>query len=301
MRTARCTLVLVILAVMTTSAYRLIDFGNERKLEQIGNRTLDRPCPAAADFRPTAPHAWHTADARFVKPKSQPPRWCCARHLASFWQTKFSTFTLRLKMTPFGHVGVFPEQQPNWEWISQRLQQVITPLTILNLFAYTGGSTFSAAIAGANVVHVDAAKNVIQWARSNAKLSGLDQSPIRWIAEDARKFVHREIRRGNRYDGVILDPPSYGHGPKGESWKMEENFFELLADCRTLIGHNPQLVLVSCHSPGYDEQRLRETVSKAIPEIADFQLVGRPMWLVSDDARQLPAGYTVRWPEVLRP
>jgi 23S rRNA (cytosine1962-C5)-methyltransferase len=284
-----------------TTDYRLIDFGNGRKLERFGNRTLDRPCPAAENISPASPHFWQLADARYQKEDGRTGRWHSPSQLAPSWQTKFSPFTLQLKLTPFGHVGVFPEQAENWDWISRRLQHTDRPLTILNLFAYTGASTLAAAIAGAQVVHVDGAQNVVQWARQNAELSGLAKAPIRWITEDARKFVRREAQRGNRYDGIILDPPSYGHGPKGEPWKMAEHFCELLAGCRSLIGQNPQLLLVTCHSPGYDEKRLRDAVGAVIPELDDANLAGRPIWLTSDGDQPLPAGFSVRWPEEPRP
>jgi 23S rRNA (cytosine1962-C5)-methyltransferase len=205
---------------------------------------------------------------------------------------------LGLRTTPAGQVGVFPEQAANWDWIGKRVRAAQRPLKVLNLFAYTGGSTLAAAAAGAEVVHVDAARNVVQWARDNADLSGLSEAPIRWIDEDAGKFVRRELRRGNRYDAVILDPPSYGHGPKGEPWKIVQHLPGLLADCADVTKGQLAFVVLSCHSPGFGPAELEALVHDAFFGACQQGAVGRDMWLRSTDGRGLTAGSVARWPEM---
>ena len=200
--------------------YELLDLGSGRKLERFGDFVLDRPSPAAEGYRPSDPRLWVTAAARYQRTTGERGRWTKRDELPDAWTITYHDTKLTIKLTPFGHVGLFAEQQENWRWIDEQCRQFKQPPRVLNLFAYTGGSTLAAAHAGAEVVHIDAAKNVVHWARQNAELSGLVNAPIRWIAEDASKFVEREVRRGNRYQGIILDPPSYGHGPKGERWKI---------------------------------------------------------------------------------
>lgn len=168
-------------------------------------------------------------------------------------------------------------------------------LRILNLFAYTGGSTLAAAAAGAEVFHVDAARNIVAWARRNAELSGLSDRPIHWIAEDAQKFVERELRRGNRYDAVILDPPSYGHGVRGEVWRLAEHLPRLLAQCGELTAGRRRFMLVTCHTPGYEPERLKEMLAAALGESEPGVIAARPMVLRSTAGRELPSGVAVCW------
>jgi 23S rRNA (cytosine1962-C5)-methyltransferase len=165
---------------------------------------------------------------------------------------------------------------------------------VLNLFAYTGGSTLAAATAGAEVVHVDAAKNIVAWARRNAELSGLADAPIRWIAEDAVKFVQRELKRGNRYDAVILDPPSFGHGPQGEVWQLAKHLPQLLALCGELTAGRPEFMLLTCHTPGYDAEQLAEIVKEHVCNV-DGRIEAKPLLISAVDGRKLPSGMVVRW------
>lgn len=212
------------------------------------------------------------------------------------WQIAHGPLQFELRPTPFGHLGVFPEQAANWDWIGARIRRAKGPLRVLNLFAYTGGSTLAAAAAGAEVVHVDAAKNVVAWARRNAELSNLADAPIRWITEDARKFVRREINRGERYDAVILDPPSYGHGPGGEVWKIERHLPELLADCGKLTEGRREFLLLTCHSPSFGLAEAQACFADSI--FGHCQNSGRaePLFLSTADGRRLPSGIAVRWP-----
>ena len=262
--------------------YQLLDFGDGRRLERFGPVVLDRPCPAAESIRPVAPRLWSTAAARFERIEAEEGQWTLRGDPPRQWTIAHDRMILELKRTDFGHVGLFPEQAENWDWIAAQVRRVppsaASAMKILNLFAYTGGSTLAAAAAGAAVTHVDAARNIVAWARRNAELSGLAEAPVRWIAEDAVKFVNREIRRGNRYDAVILDPPSYGHGTHGEVWRLAEDLPRLLALCAELTTPRPRFVLLTCHTPGFSPIRLRELLGNSFGS-AHVDVPRRWRWL----------------------
>jgi 23S rRNA (cytosine1962-C5)-methyltransferase len=239
------------MASASRANYELLDFGDGRKLERFGDVVVDRPCPAAEGERKSRRELWNEAAARFdgnragegewrAKVKGWAPEGWCYAHEGVV------KFRLGLDALPSGQVGVFPEQRQNWEWIARQVGRAAGgKLRILNLFAYTGASTLAAAAAGAEVAHVDAARSVVERARENAVLSGFEERPIRWIVEDALKFCRREVKRGNKYDGVILDPPTYGHGPKGEAWKIGEHLLPLLEMCGELTAESRAFVLVT--------------------------------------------------------
>lgn len=293
------------------TSYALLDFGDGRKLERFGTVTLNRPCPAADGVEKSRPELWDAITARFRGPRTgdgswtpQPKTWTpaewCFEHAGAEGDAKFR---LKLEALPSGQVGVFPEQRENWEWMSRQVTKSQAMLgrapKVLNLFAYTGGSTLAAAAAGAEVVHIDAVQTIVDRARENAALSGLTERPIRWIAEDAMKFCRRELKRGNGYDAVILDPPSYGHGPKGEPWKIDTDLLPLLKLCGELTAENRALVLVSCHSPGIGPAELSAYLAEGI-----FGHCGEPpaageLALSTSDGRNLPAGVYARWPAQL--
>ena len=277
--------------------YQLLDFGGGRRLERFGELTLDRPCPAAAEMRQADPDAWQNADARFDGRDEQQGQWTCRRELPERWTIAHGRLRFELKRTEFGHLGLFAEQAENWDWIIEQCRLSALPGVqqrprVLNLFAYTGGSTLAAAGA-AEVTHVDAAKNVVAWARRNAELSGLADAPIRWIAEDAAKFVQRELQRGNRYDAVILDPPSYGHGPRGEVWRLAKHLPRLLAACGELTAGRLQFMLLTCHTPAYEPETLRDMMLEAIG--GQRAVVARHLTIPSATGRELPSGAVVRW------
>jgi 23S rRNA (cytosine1962-C5)-methyltransferase len=311
--------------------YQLLDFGNGRRLERFGEVVLDRPCPAAEPFERASPDLWTRADARFEGREEQRGEWFDRRELPERWTVAHGSLRFELKRTEFGHLGLFPEQAENWEWIARALSPLPLgegkgegsrsaslsgksggdceptgphprplsqrergdTLKILNLFAYTGGSTLAAAAAGADVVHVDSAKNIVAWARQNAELSGLADAPIRWIVEDALKFAKRESRRGNRYDAVILDPPSYGHGPHGEVWRLSKHLLRLLDLCGELTAGRPRFMLLTCHTPGYDADRLAEMMLDLLG--GEGTVGGGPLTIRSANGRPLPSGVVVRW------
>ena len=270
----------------------------------VGPWLVDRPCPAAEPFAPAEPAIWRQAHARFNRASDESTgpgdsgRWTTVATLPERWTIGSDPFRLELKLSPFGHLGVFAEQADNWRWIAERVARADRPLTLLNLFGYTGASTLAAAAAGAaEVVHVDAAQNTIGWARRNAELSGLGDAPIRWIAEDASKFVRRELKRGKAYDAVILDPPSYGHGRRGEVWRLSKHLARLLADCAALTAERRSFMLLTAHTPEYDEARLAAMLAEALGETNEpgGRLSARAMSIRSSDGRELPSGSAVRW------
>jgi 23S rRNA (cytosine1962-C5)-methyltransferase len=276
--------------------YELLDFGGGRRLERFGEVTLDRPCPAAADMPSADPAAWRRADARFDETDAEQGTWTFHRTLPERWTIAHGPLVLEVKPTALGQVGVFPEQAENWDWIAEQVCEAASgPLRLLNLFAYTGGSTLAAVAAGAEVAHVDAARTMVAWARRNAESSGLTGAPIRWIVEDAVKFVKREIRRRNRYDAVILDPPSYGHGPRGEVWRLAKQLGRLLELCGQLTLPRRRFLLLTCHTPGFSPERLRELVAEALGGAG--RLTARPLVLRTAAGRELSAGVVVRWEE----
>jgi 23S rRNA (cytosine1962-C5)-methyltransferase len=303
------------------SGYELLDFGNGRKLEKFGEIVLDRPCPAAEGIPKATPSIWRTARARYDRIHGEQGAWTTTNYIPKDWKVSFplmarlspathwvaaggnapdDTLTFQLRASPFGHVGVFPEQHDCWEWIAGQVATSLAiperRLRVLNLFGSTGGSTLAAAAAGADVVHIDSARNIVDRARGNAELSGLAHRAIRWITEDSVKFCQRELRRGNRYDAVILDPPSYGHGPKGEPWKIGDHLLPLMKICRELINGPPAFVLATCHSPGIGPAELAAYLAEGM-----FGHCGEPaatgeLFLETAVGRRLPSGVFARWP-----
>jgi 23S rRNA (cytosine1962-C5)-methyltransferase len=291
--------------------YQLLDFGRGRRLERFGEFVLDRPCPAVERVAKTEPKLWDRADACFEDGGEKAGRWFFPRkNLPEAWTVDYDRMRFELKLTPTGQVGIFPEQAENWTWIrgegrgergekensrSPASQGSASNLKVLNLFAYTGGSTLAAAAAGMEVTHVDAAKNIVEWARRNAELSGLADAPIRWICEDAWKFVKREIKRGSRYDAVILDPPSYGHGPKGEVWQLAKHLPLLLEQCAALTAGQRRFLLLTCHTPGYGADRLAELLESCFPIASSGSMSARPLPISDVRGREMPCGAMARW------
>lgn len=281
--------------MLEPGTYQLIDFGGGRRLEQFGPLVLDRPSPAADDAVRQNPGAWDAADARFERTGDNTGRWTLRRELPERWTVGREPLVFELKRTEFGHLGLFPEQMDNWTWIADQVRSAGRPFKALNLFAYTGGSTLAAAAAGAQVVHVDAARNVVAWARRNAELSGLAAAPIRWIAEDALKFVRRELTRGEHYDAVILDPPSYGHGVRGEAWRLAKHLPQLLKLCGQLTAGRRQFILLTCHTPEFGPSRLKAMLAEALENSGGGKVSAASMTTRAATGRQLPSGVVVRW------
>jgi len=280
---------------MTISNYELIDFGEGRKLERFGEVVFDRPAPAAEHARKGDAEQWQTADVVFEKTSETEGVWNSKTELPESWTLDFGKFRMLLQPTPFGHLGLFPEQVPNWDWIGRQVAKSKSTTRVLNLFAYTGGATLAAASAGAEVVHIDSAKNVVAWAKRNAELSGLQNAPVRWITEDATRFVEREIKRGNRYQGLILDPPSYGHGPSGQVWKIQKHLLPLLKNCRQILTDDFRFIVLTCHSPGFGPAELQASLADAIFGDCRSGAIASELFLSTRAGRKLPAGTVARW------
>ena len=273
--------------------YRLIESGAGRKLESFAGTITDRPC-AAAVWPQRSREAYRRADVRFERDASGRGRWQMRRQVPSSWSMDFGGITWGLRPNDYGHLGIFPEQESNWRWIGREVERIRAEGTtprVLNLFGYTGGSTLAAAKAGAEVCHVDASKTSTRIARENAEATGLGESPIRWIVEDALLFVDREIRRGRDYHGVVLDPPSYGRGRRGEVWQLEDRVMELLKKCREVMTDTPEFFLLTGHSPGFTPVVLANLVGELFPTPAQ----PLEMLIPSDDDRPLPSGAAARW------
>jgi 23S rRNA (cytosine1962-C5)-methyltransferase len=274
--------------------YQLLDFGEGRRLERFASVRLDRPCPAVERVPKAEPGDWE-ADGRFERGDGERGLWQLAREWPQPWTIAAGPIRLELKRTEFGHLGVFPEHAGTWDWIAHRVSAAGRALRVLNLFAYTGGSTLAATAAGAEVTHVDSARNIVAWARRNAELSALAGAPIHWVAEDAQKFVRRELKRGNQYDAVILDPPSYGHGPRGEVWRLSKHLGRLLEGCAALTAGRREFLLLTCHTPDYSAERLSRMLAEAVgPEQAGRTMSGH-LVLRSRSGREMPSGVFVRW------
>ena len=269
--------------------YELIDFGGNYRFERFGGRLVVRPCPVAVDPPASSEWLW---DVRYESEGR--PKWR-RQDSREDWGLQHGQLQFQLKETPSGQVGIFPEQVDNWDYIQQKLA-ARPAAKVLNLFAYTGGSSLAAALAGAEVTHIDAAKSVVTWAKKNAALSGLASAPVRWIVEDAPKFVAREIKRGNRYDAIILDPPSYGHGPKKEPWKLTRDLIELLQDCKQLLSDHPAFFLLTCHTPGFGPPELSAALSTCLFGSCAAGVRTRDMTLCTADGRRLFAGHAAYWP-----
>lgn len=275
--------------------YELIDSGEGEKLERFGKFILSRPDPQALWHKNLPVAEWKKADGRF-----EGGSWVLKKGVPVRWSISLAGLSFHIKPTPFKHTGIFPEQAENWRWMRELIQGSgrAGDLEVLNLFAYTGGATLAVAAAGAKAVHVDGSKSALSWARENAELSGLADRPIRWILEDARTFVRREAKRGRSYQGIVMDAPAFGHGPKGQVWKIEEHFLPLMDECSKLLGDRPLFFLINGYAAGYSalayENNLRPFLKKhgGTLEIGELSLEERP---AEGGSRLLPCGIFARW------
>lgn len=282
--------------MFTADQYALLDFGAGRKLERFGDVLVDRPAPSAEGVAQRDRALWSQADGRFERTTGEQGTWRWRKPPPSPWTARHNHVTFELKPSDAGQVGLFPEQAASWDWIAQQVKRSVAPVNVLNLFAYTGGSTLAAAQAGASVTHVDAAKTSVQAARRNAERSGLAAAPIRWIVEDAVKFAERELKRGRQYDAVILDPPSYGHGPTGEPWKIHQHLPNLLSLCGELTSERRAFVLLTCHTPGIGPAELEAYLADGIFGRCGFGGRASELPLLAADGRKLTCGAVARWP-----
>ncbi len=280
--------------------YRLLDTGEFQKLERFGPHHFIRPAPQAI-WPKTLPAAeWRRAEGeyKYFQGKESGGEWKFFNKLPKDgWPLKFRELTFKIKPTGFGHIGMFPEQALNWIWIDEQIRSSgRKDLNILNIFGYTGASTLAVAGAGAAVTHVDASKASVTWARNNLELSGLGERPVRWIVDDALKFLKREHRRGKRYDGIIMDPPTFGRGPGGEVWKIENQLSELMLHCKQVLSDHPLFILLTTHSPGFSALTLKNMVIKFIPDSASGSFETNEMYIHdTGSGLHLPNGFYSRW------
>ncbi len=276
--------------------YSLIDSADGEKLEYWGKYLLRRPDPQAV-WSKKSDKNWNKADAWYHRSKSGGGSWqYLNKRLPDRWTVSYRNLTFNIKPMGFKHTGLFPEQAVNWDWFSELIRGADKPIRVLNLFAYTGGATVAALEAGAEVVHVDASKGMVTWAKENAASSGLGDAPVRYIVDDVKKFVQREQRRGREYDAVIMDPPSYGRGPSGEVWKIENELYPLVLDCMKILSPNPLFFLINSYTTGLSAQVLINVLSMTLGERFGGKItadeIGLPM---KSNGLVLPCGISGRW------
>lgn len=275
--------------------YEVLDCSKGEKLERWGDYLLIRPDPQVIWDSPRSHKGWKHPDGHYHRSSKGGGEWEFF-DLPKQWDICYQDLTFHLKPFSFKHTGLFPEQAVNWDWFSQKIRQANRPIKVLNLFAYTGGATVAAAQAGASVTHVDASKGMVGWAKENAKSSGLEHAPIRWIVDDCVKFVEREIRRGNHYDAIIMDPPSYGRGPKGEIWKIEDSIHPFIKLCTRLLSEQPLFFLVNSYTTGLAPSVLSYMLSLEVcPTHGGFVQSGEIGLPVSGSGLILPCGASGRW------
>ncbi len=277
-------------------AYTLIDASDGQKLEKWGDFYLVRPDPQAIWSKRTEQKKWDSADAIYHRSKAGGGSWEYRTKLPETWQITYGNLTFNVKPMGFKHTGIFPEQATNWDFIIDKISNANRPIKVLNLFAYTGGATIAAASAGAEVVHVDAAKGMVNWAKENAASSGLKSAPIRYIVDDCVKFVEREVRRGNKYDVIIMDPPTYGRGPKGELWRFEDELFGLVSKCVNILSDKPLAFIVNSYTTGISHTVVSNVLSYLIKSRHGGEIVSDELGLImTSSSLPLPCGYTTRW------
>ena len=275
--------------------YEVIDCSVGEKLERWGKYILLRPDPQVIWDTEKKDRRWRHLNAHYHRSKKGGGQWEFF-DLPEQWDLHYKNLTFHLKPFSFKHTGLFPEQAVNWDWFSEKIRRAGRPVKVLNLFAYTGGATLAAAAAGAAVTHVDASKGMVTWAKENAAASGLSEAPVRWLVDDCVKFVEREIRRGKHYDGIIMDPPSYGRGPKGEVWKIEEKIYPLVRLCEKLLSEDPLFFLINSYTTGLQPAVLSYMLGSAVAKkhggVVEAEEIGLP---VSASGLVLPCGASGRW------
>lgn len=275
--------------------YKVIDCSKGEKLERWGDYTLVRPDPQVIWDTPRKHRGWKRMNAHYHRSPRGGGEWEFF-DLPQQWSIRYKELTFHLKPFSFKHTGLFPEQAANWDWFGERIRTAGRPIRVLNLFAYTGGATLAAAKAGAAVTHVDASKGMVSWAKENARSSGLSDAPIRWIVDDCVKFVEREIRRGRRYDALIMDPPSYGRGPSGEVWKLEDNIWDFVELTSRVLSDAPLFVLINSYTTGLSASTIsyiaESVFTRRFGGHSESHELGLP---VTDSGLALPCGCSCRW------
>lgn len=275
--------------------FEVLDTSGGEKLERWGNVILARPDPQIIWNTPKG-DSWKKINARYLRSRSGGGSWEVRNMPAGSWTIGYRELTFKIQPTGFKHTGLFPEQAVNWDEMSRMIKESGRQISVLNLFAYTGAATLACAAAGAAVCHVDASKGMVQWARENAALSGLDGRPIRWIVDDCEKFVEREIRRGRRYDGVIMDPPSYGRGPSGEVWKLEDSIYRLVSLTSGVLSDNPLFFILNSYTAGLSPSVMSYILGSVLVKRHGGEVSADEIGLfVEESGMALPAGSTAIW------
>ena len=273
--------------------YCLIDTSKGERLERWGDITLIRPDPQIIWENPSPAKEWSTAHAKYNRSNKGGGSWDYRKKFDESWNIKYGDLTFMVKPTGFKHTGLFPEQAVNWDYCDKLIRNAGREINVLNLFAYTGGATLACANAGAKVCHLDAVKGMVDWAKENARLSGLSDKPIRWIVDDAMKFLGREIRRGNKYDGIILDPPSYGRGTNGEMWKLEDCIFELMERCTAVLSDKPLFILLNSYTTGLSPSVMAYLLRMTVGQQYDIDVNAEEIALaVQKTGLAIPCGNT---------
>ena len=276
--------------------YKILDMANGQKLEQWGNIILSRPDPQIIWKEKSYPSIWKNADAVYSRSKTGGGSWKYNKKLPENWQIKYKDLIFNIKPMGFKHTGLFPEQAVNWDWMIDKIKKAKRDIKVLNLFAYTGGATVACLYAGASVCHVDSSKGMVSWAKENVQSSGWADKKVRYIVDDVNKFVAREIRRGNKYDAIIMDPPSYGRGANGEVWQFENNIYDLVELCKQVLSDNPLFFLINSYTTGISNSVLANILNLTIEKKYKGQVssgeVGLPM---ENSELVLPCGIYGRW------
>ncbi len=278
--------------------YRVLDIANGEKLENWNGHILVRPDPQVIWDEKCMPHLWKTADAHYHRKNTGGGAWEVKNKLPDRWTVSFEPLNLKFNIKPMGfkHTGLFPEQAVNWIWFYELIKNAKRPIKVLNLFAYTGGATVAAAAAGASVVHIDSSKGMVTWAKENLELSGLADRPVRFMVDDVIKFVEREQRRQNTYDAIIMDPPSYGRGPGGEVWKLEDELYPLVERCMKIMSDNPLFFLINSYTTGLQPTVLANILKLKLAirygGVVEAEEIGLP---VENSDLILPCGASGRW------
>ena len=274
--------------------YEILDMSNGEKLEKWGNIYLIRPDPQIIWQEKTKPELWKKAHGHYHRSNKGGGEWEFKKKIPASWQIHYKDLTFNLKPMGFKHTGLFPEQAVNWDFMMEKIKKARRPIKVLNLFAYTGGATCACLKAGASVCHVDSSKGMTQWAKENVESCGLKDAPVRFIIDDVIKFVQREIRRGNRYDAIVMDPPSYGRGANGEVWNIEDSLYKLVELCTQVLSDNPLFFLINSYTTGLSSTILANVLSLTINHKGKISCgeVGLPM---ANSSLILPCGIYGRW------
>jgi len=274
--------------------YEILDMANGEKLERWKDVILVRPDPQIIWKEKSFPEKWKRVNAIYHRSKAGGGSWEYTKKMPASWKIQYKNLCFQIKPMGFKHTGLFPEQAVNWDWMIKKIQKANRPIKVLNLFAYTGGATVACLSAGAHVCHVDSSKGMTTWAKENVALSGLKDKPVRFIVDDVLKFVNREIRRGNTYDAIVMDPPSYGRGANGEVWQFEEQIADLVALCTKVLSDKPLFFLINSYTTGISSTVLKNLLAIHMPKkgMIENGEIGLPM---TDSNMVLPCGIYGRW------